>query len=154
MDKRLYREKNIERVSSPDQLNEYMRVTNPGVWLILGAVILLLAGFCVWGIYGHMDSLTKGAVRVDETGAVCYVTEKVRDKLSEGMSLQVNGHEATVTAIGEKPVQIKDDYLIHLGEFAEGAWLYELTLKTDVPQGEYAVELVTGSISPMTFVMN
>ena len=28
----------------PDQLTDYYRVTNPGIWVILSAVILLLAG--------------------------------------------------------------------------------------------------------------
>lgn len=52
MDKKLFREKNVQRVSSPEELNDYMRVTSPSVWIILIAVIILLVGFAVWGITG------------------------------------------------------------------------------------------------------
>ena len=31
MDNQIFRKKNIERVSSPEQLNDYVRVSNPGV---------------------------------------------------------------------------------------------------------------------------
>lgn len=52
MDKKLFREKNVKRVSSPEELNDYMRVTSPSVWAILISVIIFLAGFTVWGITG------------------------------------------------------------------------------------------------------
>ncbi len=41
MDQNLFREKSIDRISSPEQLNDYLRVTSPAVWVILLAVVLL-----------------------------------------------------------------------------------------------------------------
>ena len=38
----VFRKKSLDRVNSPEQLNEYIRVANPGVWVILAAVIVLL----------------------------------------------------------------------------------------------------------------
>lgn len=37
----------LGRVSSPDQLTGYLRVTNPGIWVLLAAIILFLAGVFV-----------------------------------------------------------------------------------------------------------
>ena len=48
MNQQLFRKSSIDRVSSPEQLNDYIKVTNPGVWLVLAAVIVLLMGACVW----------------------------------------------------------------------------------------------------------
>ena len=50
----LFRKKSIDRVSSPEQLNDYIRVTKPSVWLVLIAVILLLIGMLIWGIFGSV----------------------------------------------------------------------------------------------------
>ena len=36
--------------ASPEKLNDYIKVSNPGVWLILGAVGAVLAGFIIWGL--------------------------------------------------------------------------------------------------------
>ncbi len=60
----IFREKSLERVQSPEQLNDYIKVTTPRVWLVLIAVILLLLGVIVWGIFGRVtvqttDDVTK-----------------------------------------------------------------------------------------------
>ena len=44
----LFREKTLERISSPEKLTDYLRVTNPGIWAVLGAVIILLGGLFIW----------------------------------------------------------------------------------------------------------
>ena len=56
MDNSIFRKKSIERISSPEQLGDYIRVSNPSVWIILGAIIVLLIGSCVWGIFGTIDT--------------------------------------------------------------------------------------------------
>ena len=43
----LFREKSLEAIESPESLNDYLRVTSPGVWLVLATVVILLAGFIV-----------------------------------------------------------------------------------------------------------
>lgn len=42
MEKDLYRKSTLEKFSSPEQLDRYLRVTSPGIWTVLLAVILLL----------------------------------------------------------------------------------------------------------------
>ena len=49
MNSQLFRKKSVDKVSSPEQLNEYIRVANPGVWMVLAAIVILLAGVVVWG---------------------------------------------------------------------------------------------------------
>ena len=48
----IFRQKSVDRVSSPEQLNDYIRVTTPSVWLVLIAATLLLTGMVVWSIFG------------------------------------------------------------------------------------------------------
>ena len=40
----LFRKASVERIQSPEQLNDYLRITNPTIWVLLAAVIVLLAG--------------------------------------------------------------------------------------------------------------
>ena len=53
MGKTIFRQKSMQKITSPEQMNDYIRVSNPSVWMILAAVIVLLAGVCVWGVFGH-----------------------------------------------------------------------------------------------------
>ena len=76
MNEQLFRKKSIERVSSPEQLNEYIRVSNPGIWMVLAAIIVLLVGAIVWGVVGTLDT-TLSTVAIAENGEVTiYVKEE------------------------------------------------------------------------------
>ena len=35
MSDQIFRKKSLDRISSPEQLNDYIRVANPGIWMIL-----------------------------------------------------------------------------------------------------------------------
>lgn len=50
----IFREKSMDRVSSPESLNDYIRVTSPSVWVVLLAIVLLLAGMLTWSIFGKI----------------------------------------------------------------------------------------------------
>ena len=63
---KLFREKSLEAVESPESLNDYLRVTSPGVWLVMAAVITLLVGAILWGIFGHVDTRRQVAVVTSE----------------------------------------------------------------------------------------
>ncbi len=49
-----FRQKSIDKVSSPEKLDDYIRVTTPSVWITIGALLVLLIGIIVWGIFGEL----------------------------------------------------------------------------------------------------
>ena len=51
----VFRQKSMDRVSSPEQLNDYIRVITPSVWLVLLALVILLAGMLAWSIFGRVE---------------------------------------------------------------------------------------------------
>ena len=65
MDNSIFRKKSLERISSPESLNDYLHVTSPAVWLILTAVILLLAGMLIWSSVASIDSFATGTAQVE-----------------------------------------------------------------------------------------
>ena len=50
----IFRQKSIDKVSSPEKLDDYIRVTTPSVWITLAAILVLLAGAIIWGIFGEV----------------------------------------------------------------------------------------------------
>ena len=48
----IFREKSLERMASPEQLDDYIRVTTPSIWLVLLAIVILLAGVATWSVLG------------------------------------------------------------------------------------------------------
>ena len=51
----IFREKSMARVSSPESLNDYIRVTTPSVWIVLLALVVLLVGMLAWSIFGTVN---------------------------------------------------------------------------------------------------
>ncbi len=69
----VFREKSLERISEPEQLHDYIKVTSPGIWLVLIAVVVLLAGVLVWGVFGRLQIHDKaGALK--EIAPITLVT--------------------------------------------------------------------------------
>ncbi|MBR4341524.1 MAG: hypothetical protein IKP88_02245 [Lachnospiraceae bacterium] len=51
----VFRQKSLDKVSSPEKLDDYVRVTTPSVWITLAAIVLLLIGAVLWGIFGEVE---------------------------------------------------------------------------------------------------
>lgn len=131
MNQQLFRKSSIERVSSPEQLNDYIRVTNPGVWLVLAAVIALLIGACAWGMFGHLDTTISAPVEVRGGEA--------RLLLEDGQQIDP---DAPVVIGGRK---------FSLGP-AVGGGAYSVSV--DLPDGNYQATVVTERVTPLSFVFN
>lgn len=63
----------MDRVSSPEQLNDYIRVTTPSVWIVLIALILLLVGFLVWSIFGTVTAVNEDGT-TEDISPITFVT--------------------------------------------------------------------------------
>ena len=138
MSEEIFRKKSLDKVKSPENLDDYIRVSNPGVWLLLVSVIILLAGACVWGIFGHIDSTVEASVRAENGAAVCYVEEDSISTLQTGMIVRFDDFEATITEIRQ-----------------EGGD-YSCALQSDqtVPDGFYEGKVVVESYKPLSFILN
>ena len=110
MNEQLFRQKSIEKVSSPEQLDRYIRVANPGVWVILIAVIILLAGVVAWGYFGHLDTTLSTAVVAEEGKGVIYVKEADVSKVAFGMPVRVEGKEYTISDIPREPLRVDSSF--------------------------------------------
>ena len=68
----IFREKSIDRISGPESLNDYMRVTSPSVWIALLALVVLLAGMLAWSIFGRIE-VKDADGSVKEIAPISYV---------------------------------------------------------------------------------
>ena len=102
MQEELFRKKSLDKIKSPESLEDYIHVSNPSVWLVLVSIIVLLLGACVWGIFGHIDSTVPSTVCVENGEAVCYVAESDIASVRTGLTVKFADSEAVIDKIGEK----------------------------------------------------
>ena len=82
-------EKKLKKVDSPEQLNQYIRLSNPGVWILLIAIVVLLIGVCVWGYFGKIDTKISTVAISSDYNSYVYIKEADLEKVKNGMSVEI-----------------------------------------------------------------
>jgi HlyD family secretion protein len=60
MARQIYRKEALERLSTPEQLDQLMRLTSPQAWIALVGLGLLLLMALVWGFFGTISNVVEG----------------------------------------------------------------------------------------------
>lgn len=72
MKESIFRKKTIDRVTSPEQLNDYIHVTKPSIWLIIISIVLLMIGTIVWGVFGTVE-MKDSAGNIEDVHPITFV---------------------------------------------------------------------------------
>ena len=97
----IYRKKLMERISSPEQLDEMIVITSPSYWLaILGGAVIIVAAL-IWSVFGSIpismettgifvsaqisDQQTEGSQSIGGQQVICYVPINSGKKIVPGM---------------------------------------------------------------------
>jgi len=87
MNEVLFRRVSVERLSSPEQLDQLLRVTDPKSWLGLFAIGILLITTVIWGFKGSIVTTAAGQGVVVRSGGVLNVVSH-----GAGTVLNLNVH--------------------------------------------------------------
>ncbi len=153
----IFRKSAVDKVSSPEQLNEYIHVTSPSIWMALVGIIFVLIGAIVWATFGNIYTTVYGAGIVKDRNLVIYVKVEDRPSVNVGMDITVNGRKTTVREISSEPVKVSgelSDYVLEEAGLKEGDWAYEVKADTDLDDGVYQAAIVVETIHPIKFVTN
>lgn len=157
MSEEIFRKKSLDRVQSPENLNEYVRVTNPGLWIFLAAVIILLIGACIWGILGRLETTFPVYAAVQDGTLSCFIKDTDAAAVEENMTIKVAGEEFTIESIETSPVKMSDiasEYGIRMTEEDANGWVYTAKAVTSLKDGVYNAQIVTESVRPFSFILN
>ena len=130
----IFRKKALERISSPEQLTDYLRVTNPGIWVVLATIILLLASLVAWSSIGTLE--TTAEVKVIVSDHIAQVISPGGAVMKGGMILRVSGQEVLLAS------EETDEYGRSVG-----------TAELSLPDGTYDGVIVTEQIRPISFLL-
>lgn len=154
----IFRRKAIDRITSPEQLNDYIRVASPRMWLVLVAVVVFLAGAFVWGVFGRIESSVYCVLIADEAGdCTLYFPQKKTALLELGDIVTIDDVETTVSAISSEPFAVTEsfpEYARSVGGFALGEWICsaDVEAKNILPKGIYPAVILEESISPLSLL--
>ena len=157
MENELFRKKSLERIASPEELHDYMRVTSPRLWMILAAIVALLAGFLVYASTATIEnvmpvSVTLKTVENDggeegtdgyTTHVSCQLPQSKMDIVETGMTVRLGDERGKVSSLSTG----EQEKTVTLVITMEHAYI-------PLPDGEYEAELVLESTTPISFLWN
>ena len=130
MSNEIFRKKSVDKMKSPENLSEYIKVINPSICIVFVAVLLLLAGAFVWASVGRVEDKLAITAVVKNGTVVCEYDNSVKT----GMKAVIGNSEGTVGSVSESGITIN--------------------FKNGIQDGVYSGYIVLGQISPISFVFN
>ena len=131
----IFRSETLQRISSPEQLTGYLRVTRPGIWVILTAVIALLVGFFIWMSVGTIETTVEVGVSTQNRSAEVAI-KSGNTTIAKDMVLRIGDQETAI-------LSTKTD------AYGRTVGVAEVNLS----DGMYDGTLVTESIHPIQFLL-
>ena len=153
----LFREKNLERIENPEKLNDYLRVTSPGVWLVMATVIILLIGVCIWGVFGRITSTVTAVVVSKDDETRCLVPANALEAVLNHRTITIDGEEHTLEPSVLEPEVISENtdvYVMLAGKLSVGDIVYPISLSDKLDEGIYSGKLVTETLSPASLFLS
>ena len=132
----LFRKKVIDHISSPEDLTAYLKVTSPGVWIVLVAVIALLAGLFAWSMVGSLETTVDAVVTVEDHKARIVTTGQSNSAIKENMSFRIDSKEYVISSVD-------------VDEYGRATAYAEVLL----PDGTYVADVVVEQTYPIEFLM-
>ena len=156
----IFRKSSRERISSPEQLNDYIRVASPSVWVVLAALLALAAAGLVWGFAGALPSSVSAVGFAENGRVVCYLTQEQAAGVAPGMEVRAGELTGAVAAVEPIPLsarevsqQLGSDYLPQ--RLALSDWNVPVTVSLPgAPEGAVRLSIITQSIRPIDFLLN
>ncbi len=156
MKKELFRKKSLEKISSPEKIDDYIRSVNIRLWLIAAACLLVLLSVLIWGVFGKVEISQKAVTVCQNREAVCFVAEENIENISAKTEFIINGKIYQAKDISGIPVKVSDalpEYAAHIAKYNENDWAYAAVLYSDLDDGIYETEVITALVSPVSLLM-
>ena len=77
------------KVTSPEQLNDYIHVTAPAAWLILSASLIFLTGFLFWIMSGRLEISFSSYAYTEKAETFAFIPPENASKLKKGMAVRI-----------------------------------------------------------------
>ena len=151
------------KITSPDQLNNYIRVTSPGIWIVIAAILVLLSGLFFWLFTGQLEVSLHTPIFTRDTESFAFIPREKLHGVAAGTPARILNTQTsgTVTAIASEPLTFTDIESI-TGRNAAASMMIDYSSRSlcmvslnvpDAPQGVSQAVIVIDTVKPISFLL-
>src|SRR5262245_31514568 len=115
----VFRKEALERLSSPERLDQLMQVVSPHHWLVVSTLLVLLGLALTWAVVGRLPTTVAGrgvllrphkvvAWQAPAAGRLATLTVSVGDRVRQGAVLGTIDQAATHHQLREDRVKLQE----------------------------------------------
>lgn len=155
----IFREKGVNKISEPEQLDRYVKVPTPFSWGILAALVIFLAGFFLWGMTGNIEVETDCTAIVEYGVLTGYIKDSDVGKLNNGSEVSINDMTFNIVSVSTQPKKLSSESSRRVrkanGDSGSSDQLYyEFHAECGVlDDGVYRAKAVTDTAHPIHFLL-
>lgn len=117
-----------KRISSPEQLNDYLKATSSFTWILLGIVIFCLLGIFIWSFLDTITYKIEGVASINEGIVSIEIDDSRLTELKEGQTIYIGTYEGVIEEIKDNKIIVVSDI-----NLTDGNYNYTIILKTIHP---------------------
>lgn len=126
---------NNSKITTPDELSSYLRITNIGVWIVLFSVALMFIGLFLWASTGTLETTVAAKIVVEDHLASVVVMGDY--SIQAGDTVEIPSDKFTIASV-------------KFDEYDRPVGLAEVIL----PDGKYDGTIVKDKTSPVDFLFS
>ena len=155
----------FQKISSPEQLNDYIHVTASGAWFILISILIFFAGFSVWIFHGELEISFPYYVYTDEKeNSFAYITidklEEIKNNKDASVRIADTDNFGKITEISLHVLRY-ENIIDEIGEYNfakmnlnEGNKFFKVSLSFDrIPDNIAQAVFVIKRVKPLSFLL-
>lgn len=144
---------------SPDQYAGRIRILSPGVWILVVALVVLLAGGTVYACLGNVNLEIPVCGYAQNGKLELFVKDDDYASVKLGQRVILPGAERmyTISGYASDPIMIPDrisEEYMNYGSYHTGAAVYVFSAKANLPSGPCFAKIVTGTVHPIRLLFD
>ncbi len=154
----IFRKQSLDRVNSPEELNDYIKTSTPSVWLIVFAAIILLLSVLVWAFFASLDTTVTLNGVAKNGNVICFADST--NQIEVGDEVKIGSVKGKVSAVSQKPVSQQeaetiadtDDYTLYCLNLTEWNYIVEVDIDGTTEDGYVTADIIVEKTSPVSFI--
>ncbi len=154
----VFRRSTMNRIASADELDHYIKVTNPSAWVVTIAAFLLVAGIIVWAFVATVPvTIETTGVLIDSSdnskmAVVCFVDKSTADKIDKsGAIASASDVAAESVAVNPTPVSSTEivnffdsDFYVEALHLSDWNYVVSLAIDEEPATTDYSINIKSG----------
>mgnify|MGYP007105516606 FL=1 len=99
----MFRETAMRKMSSADDLDRYLKVTNPSAWVLVGAVAALLVAAFIWGLTATLPIKYSTTGVIKDGQIVCFLPLDDDALATADSKVTAAGRETHIVSVNDSP---------------------------------------------------